>query len=188
MATDRKGQGELWLDWEEKLRRGTKAIRGVDDKPHDPTYKDSQRKSSHGGKGRQNISREDRLYDYRCFRYSIPGPPYMNDIDSIEYRFVGDKIVPLAIVELTVMEYAPPSAAALAKFLEKTWIRWFKTDSQGRFVKEMARRLDLPAYLVVLEPGAYIFHHTKIEATPAWRRLDREQYTNWIEGLDKPRW
>lgn len=150
----------------------------------DPTYKDSQRKSTHGGKGRQVIDREDRLYDYRLFREEIPAPPYPSDIDFVEYRIIDGRVVPVGILEMTCMNFPPPHAAALEKFLGKVWHRWNHEDKQGDFAREMAQRLGCRPFLVVLEPGAEIFHITPLDSLhPKWIKFDRERYTRFVRAL-----
>lgn len=168
---------------------------------YDPTYKNTQKKTKDGGKARHIDSTIDRIYHYRKFRDTIGAPPYPCDIDFVEYVFdENGNVVPVAILEITTLNFEFPHDQARDLFLKKVWTRWSESDAQKKFILKMAKLLNVTPYLVVIPPTPNekpeippppeVYVHTlwitKIsskERPKKWIPLPANKYKEFIESL-----
>ena len=138
---------------------------------------------------RHRHDREDRDADYRDWRWSW-GSALVQDLDQIEYKVVGDHIVPVAMLELTRTKDLFPGPSYF-----RTVERDFKHRLQWRVVRHVARALNVPAALVAYNEDLSCFwvlvcfrpddQPLKKPGQPAWTKMLPSEFRTWIERLHK---
>lgn len=142
--------------------------------------------NEYGTKCRQRDDTEDRLIDYRNWKYK---QKYLwtTDIDQVEWTKQDGKDVPVAILEVTRIDndYKIPPDSYFQEIIERMFVR----DTQGRKAVTLADRLGVPAFIV-----AYLKNMTKfiiydMKKRDGWKILNEDQYVNWhyqIRNMRRP--
>jgi len=131
-------------------------------------------------KKRNREDKEDRTIAYRDTRRDYPFG-YTQDVDQLEYSFLGDEIVFVAALELTRVDHNPkypngPKPQYFEKILER-----FHHDAQGKFAREVARKLEIEAYIVVFDEDVKRFWVYNLSQDIGWKAWNRDQYFRWLE-------
>lgn len=142
-----------------------------------------------GAKARQRDDTEDRTLVYRDWRREVVGRGkrratcYTSDLDQIEYVIVKNVPIPVAILELTRYdhdEHDGPSQS-WAKYKSAILDRYFFRDAQGRFVKVMAERMGVPAYIVLFRKDLGSFYlFDMIDPRANWVHMEPDEYKEWL--------
>lgn len=155
----------------------------------------SKKKTAEGTKARQRNDTEDRSLIYRDWRREVGKTEkdgryrktaYTSDLDQVEYIFVKNEPIPIAIFELTRYdfdEYDGPNHS-WAKYRSAILDRYFLRDAQGRFIQTVARKMEVPAFIVLFRhdlEAFWIFDLMHRDAV--WVRKDAEQYKEWLAQL-----
>ena len=131
-------------------------------------------------KGHQRIDTDDRLADYRSWRFSWGGGAFVSDLDQIEWRMDGGAIRPVAIFEMTRLDgnMTPPRGYFIA--IEK---RFTERDGQAAAVLEFGRRLGVPVAIVLFRHDLSEFWVYVLSNPSKWFHFPAPAYKLWVEGL-----
>lgn len=151
-----------------------------------------KKKTEAGTKAYQRTDTEDRSLVYRNFRRetvkkgSRRSTCYTSDLDQIEYVIVKDEIHPVAILELTRYDFdeydGPPQR--WAKYRSAVLERYFYRDAQGKFVQTMAKKIGVPAYIVLFRNDVKSFWLFDVcDPKALWIHKDEDEYKNWLQDL-----
>lgn len=91
---------------------------------------------------------EDRSFGYREWRWNA-GFGEVQDLDQVEYATIGNEKIPLAVIELTLREVLPSGPKDPPDSYFDAVKRRYLTESQGEFTKQISKRLNVDAYIVV---------------------------------------
>jgi hypothetical protein len=133
---------------------------------------------STGTKSHQRKDREDRTLDFRNFRRTFEGAPYVNDIDLVEWRMEGDTVVPVAVLELTRIDDNHHSGAYLQSILAR-----FSSQGQGLFITQAADRLGCDAYIVAYYQDLTVYCLYNLSEKRGWRIVNPTDYQQWVRSL-----
>ena len=159
-----------------------------------PDYSsDSSKKKTEGGvKARQRDDKEDRSLLYRDWRRETVKKGekkrtcYTSDIDQVEYMIVKGETIPVAILELTRYDFdeSDRPSQSWAKYLSSILDRYFFRDNQGRFVKTIAGKLGIPAYIILFRHDlAKFWVFDMCDAKALWVHKDQDEYRDWLAHL-----
>lgn len=161
----------------------------------DYSSKSSKKLTKDGTKARQREDKEDRSLMYRDWRREVGKTEkdgrfrktsYTTDLDQIEYVFVKDVPIPVAILELTRYDFDEYEGTnhGWAKYRSSILDRYFIRDAQGRVIKELARLLNCEAWIVLFRhdlEAFWLFDLWHKDAT--WVRKTPEEYKQWLADL-----
>lgn len=135
-------------------------------------------------KGRQRADSEERTLEYREWRWNWGKGLYVTDIDQIEYRMDNKRPRFVAILELTRLDGdARPPPGYFHAILD----RYRKRDAQAKATAEIARRLEVGAYIVLYRWNLVEFWVTDLRDTKGrWWHLHQKEYREWIGGGARP--
>lgn len=137
--------------------------------------------NANGVKARQRSDNVDRAQAYRewCRDTGTKGD-YMGDIDSVEWRGIGGKLLPVAIIEITMAE---KHITVNDKYLETIIWRVFTRDHwQGEMATYAAKALNVRAYLTLYREGCTEFWVYSF-ARKEWKHFTPEQYQVFRHNL-----
>jgi hypothetical protein len=155
----------------------------------------SKKKTEAGTKARQRNDTEDRSLIYRDWRREVGKTEkngrfrktgYTSDLDQVEYIFYKNEVHPIAIFELTRYDFDEYDGAnhSWAKYRSSILDRYFLRDAQGKFIQTVARKMELPAFIILFRndlEAFWIFDLMHRDAV--WERKDAEQYKEWLADL-----
>jgi hypothetical protein len=130
-------------------------------------------------KGMSVKNTEDRASAYRAWRMGL-GFGGVTDIDQVEWR--GGK--PAALLELTRVDgnYRTPP-----KYFRSIEDRMLKRDAQGRLARELAEKLQIPAYIVAFRWDLSEFYWRPIFGPApvhmAWEHGNSDEYVEWLRRM-----
>jgi len=134
----------------------------------------------------KNEGGEARTEDYRTWRTNM-GTAGVCDTDQIEYRFVGDKLVPMAVIELCVADYGPKAEDPdeWERFKAKLEAKVSRDRCQGKLLRLLAKSLNTPLLLVCyvkgkLDDGVWV---KQVGASKGWTQMSLADYKASLEGL-----
>ncbi len=142
-----------------------------------------------GAKARQRSDNEDRTLAYRDWRREVVGRGhrrstcYTSDLDQIEYIIVDNIPIPVAILELTRYDHDEHDgqSQSWAKYKSAILDRYFFRDAQGRFVKVMAERMGVPAFIVLFRKDLGSFYlFDMIDPHVNWVHMEPDEYKEWL--------
>ena len=114
-----------------------------------------RRETASGAKARTRPECVDRTIPYRDWHRLQGRDLFVVDVDQVEVRIEGGKVVPVAVVELT---FCPTGLAGYAAdrvpVLEAVWARLDPERAgnlQGYVIRGVGRRLGVPSYVVAFE-------------------------------------
>lgn len=142
--------------------------------------------NENGTKCRQREDSEDRLIDYRNWKYKQDSL-WTTDIDQVEWSIQNGKDVPVAILEVTRIDndYKIPPDSYFEKIIERMFVR----DTQGRKAIELANRLDVPAFIVAYLKNMTKFIMYDMKKRDGWKILNENEYIDWhyqIRNMQRP--
>jgi hypothetical protein len=121
----------------------------------------------------------DRLAAYRTWRYSIgKDRHYVLDVDQVEYRLRGGKLVPVAVLEMTRADVAGADPDRKLLHDIRTRSTW-----QREALEHIATLLGVPLYIVVYHAHLeeyFILAATGVELAHI---IGRKRYADWLEAL-----
>jgi len=132
-------------------------------------------------KKRNREDKEDRTIIYRDQRREYPFG-YTQDVDQLEYSFLGDEIVFVASLELTRVDFNSkypngPTPQYFTKILER-----FNHDAQAKFSKQVAKKLGIDAYIVAFFEDMERFWVYNLSKDKGWRTWNKKEYFDWLES------
>tara|TARA_Y100000310_G_C20692943_1_gene823544 strand:+ start:1756 stop:2229 length:474 start_codon:yes stop_codon:yes gene_type:complete len=144
-------------------------------------------------KGHQRDDWEQRDRAYQEWRHGKGSAALCaQDLDCVEYRYMGGHPIPVAVLELTRIDSLkatldgqqvisiPPQT-----YFDRIIERYGR--GQGKAVMAMAQRLNCCAYIVGYTEDLSIFHVFNLHRPHfGWKRWSQDQYWDWIKGL-RPR-
>lgn len=130
-------------------------------------------------KGRQLEDHTDRTDEYRDWRHEIGHGCYVTDIDQIEWRYEGDRMVPKAVIELTKIDHWSNPDNVLQAILDR-----IKDKPQGQMLRMVADALGVQALIVVIVPGLKVFFmYSLSNDDDRWVKVQNRTYENWLKSL-----
>jgi len=155
----------------------------------------SKKKTKEGTKARQREDKEDRSLAYRDYRRMVGTSykdgrkrktAYVSDIDQIEYIFVDDKPVPIALFEITRYDFDEYDlqSHSWAKYRTSILDRYFSRDSQGKFIVTIAKLLNCNAYIILFRYDVQSFWIFDLMNKNAfWLHKNADEYKEWLAEL-----
>lgn len=144
---------------------------------------------SYEAKPRPYAKTEDRNASYRDWRYGLGKSLYCCDIDQVEIAVIDGCATPVGILEITLCT----TVLEAPTLLEKVWER-LDPDGDGRSktqtqaLRVMARRLDIPAVVVVYQENGQRFATRRFDKSHCqWHIFDKEQYMDFLFWLRERR-
>lgn len=132
-------------------------------------------------KGKRRSDSEDRLKDYRGWRWGAGGRELLvTDLDQIEYAFVDGEPIPVAVLELSRVDgdvKVPPS------YLRAVLDRFQKRDAQGKVSCHLASRLGCKCWIVLFRYDLSEFWVFNLSDSRGWWNLSQPVYERWLERL-----
>jgi hypothetical protein len=132
-------------------------------------------------------AREDRLYDYKAWHYSLGIGFSCSDLDQVEWGYDrSGRIVAVAVLEMTRCD-DPKSICK--RYFEAILERCEERDKQCSFLRQMAAKLETDAWYVVFLPDLSLFyrynltHNTGWDNTTGWQQLTQSEYKEWLQSL-----
>jgi len=130
-------------------------------------------------KGKQRSQDIDRIADYRKWRWGIGNGCYVCDIDHLEYRITGNKIIPVALLELTRVD---GNIKLPDTYLSGVLDRFKKRDAQSKLITYVAELLSCKVWIVLFRHDLSEFWLYNLSSDRGWyKSLSLSQYTNWIK-------
>ncbi len=132
-------------------------------------------------KGRQRSDTEDRLLEYRRWRFTWGGGTFVSDIDQLEWRIVDGQVQPKAILELTRLDgdREPPIL-----YFNNILKRFNQRDGQALAVKTFAKKLNISAAIVLYRYNLeefWVFNLSNDDMR--WYHMTKVKYRAWVERL-----
>lgn len=141
--------------------------------------------NEHGTKCRQRKDREDRLIDYREWKYKQK-MLWTTDLDQIEWSTENGADIPVAILEMTRIDnYKIPPDSYFDDIINRMFVR----DTQGRKAVILANRLKVPAFIVAYLKTMKKFIMYDMINRNGWKTLNEDEYINWhykIRNMQRP--
>ncbi len=125
----------------------------------------------------------DAAKGYKAWHRTLDRTLYMSDVDTIEWRFVGGRLVPVAVIELTTFSDdgigEEKRSAVRDRFDRKTL--------QGQTTRAVARQLGVPALVFLHKADLSRFSVWDMEAD-SWFELAPSQIIDLLKGLPRLPW
>lgn len=138
--------------------------------------------NSYGGKTRQREDREDRLIDYRLWKYKL-NKLYTTDVDQIEWRIIDSQMVPVAVLEMTRIDDDRVPGPNYFKAI----INRFETrDTQKYTITHVAKSLGVDVYIVAFLKNLSYYTIYNLSKGGDWITLNEEEYIDWLKNLGQP--
>ena len=132
-----------------------------------------------GGKTRQRDDREDRLIDYRLWKYKL-NKLYTTDVDQIEWRIIDGQMKPVAVLEMTRIDDDNIPGPNYFKAI----INRFETrDTQKYTITHVANRLNVDVYIVAFLKNLSYYMVYNLSKGDKWEKYNEYQYINWLQKL-----
>ena len=161
----------------------------------DYTSDTSKKKTKFGTKARQRDDKEDRTIVYRDFRRDVGktikdgrkrNTCYVSDLDQIEYIFVDNVPIPVAVLEITRYDFDENKLAphSWAKYRTSILNRYFTRDAQGKFIVNIAKNLNCLAYIVLFRCDVESFWvFDLLNNNHFWKHFSKDEYIEWLVTL-----
>lgn len=116
---------------------------------------------------------------YNDFRRKSPGTVYCQNIDFVEYGFVGDELRFAAILETTHIHTMKPHVFDMVfeRIMEKT--------PQGKILMAMANALGCKAYIVGYNNPVDDFAVCEITGDREWIVMSTSEYQDFLRSFKK---
>lgn len=146
-----------------------------------------KRLNPNGTKAIQKRYGDIRMRPYREFHSGLGRGYYMQDLDSVEYRYEDGKLRIAALIEIT---RADNGKTVDEHYLDGILERFRLRDSQGSVVVEMADRLGVPAFVVLFKEDVSCFWVfcladplSQWVGNEGWVEMEPDQYAHFLEVL-----
>lgn len=133
-----------------------------------------------GAKAHQREDNENRAEIYMRWHRELSNKLLMTDVDSIEWRYRNDELVPVAIIELTRVDNDLPNPE---NYLQGILDRFEKRDTQATAVKKVAAALNVPAYITLFHKELNKFWVYSLTRKKVWKDFSKEEYVKFLENL-----
>lgn len=145
---------------------------------------------SKGGKPHKRSDTEDRAFSYRSYRRTFGDGCYVNDLDHVEWRVRDDVPTPVAVFELTRVDFEFSNDKHRQSYQDSI-LKRFNSDGQMDFVCEMAFRLGVPAYIILFQKNLKHFwlYNLSDDDYPntgipnQWHHKSETGYRLWVKNL-----
>jgi hypothetical protein len=131
-------------------------------------------------KGKQRGDWEDRLRDYRQWRFGLGNGCYVADVDQVEWRLRDGERVPVALFEMSRVD---GNVSVPDTYLKAVLVRLLERDQQGHAAKTFAKALGCKAWIVLFRWDMTEFWVYNLTDDRGWWRMGIEHYRRWLEGL-----
>ena len=122
---------------------------------------------------------EDRAVPYRLWRWDhCDDGMYVMDIDHIEYRYIDNKITPVACLELTLTDDEDVGDGYLSAIIQR-----YKRDSQRELAVFVANKLGCKAWIVLFNRNISKLWVYNLTDDRGWWKLTPEGYEERINNL-----
>ena len=132
-----------------------------------------------GGKSRQRNDREDRLMDYRLWKYKL-NKLYTTDIDQIEWRVIDKKMIPVAVLEMTRID---DDQIPGPNYFQAIINRFETRDTQKYTITHVANCLGVDAFIVAFLKNLSYYMIYNLSKGDRWEKYNEYQYINWLQNL-----
>jgi hypothetical protein len=139
-------------------------LKNMDKKYNQQSQKDYQRSDN-----------EDRSLVYRKWLRTVDADGFFCDIDFIKFK----KGAPRAITELTRCdsEQVPNES-----YFKEITNRWYIRDRQAELIEIIAKKLQVPAYLIVYSKHLAWFMVWSLQVWK-WKYMEPKEYVKWLTNL-----
>lgn len=139
------------------------------------------------GRARHLESTEDRTVVYRDWhRKNLPDECKVMDVDQLEYRFDRDGHIQFrAIIELTIFDPALAAGSGGPNLRDAVKRRIFEDTNQGRCLRTLAKKLDVPALVYLIADDLSQFWVYDIVGNQGWWRCTLDDIKEFL--VDLPR-
>jgi hypothetical protein len=134
-------------------------------------------------KGKQRADTEDRMTDYRAWRWNWGNGCYVNDIDQVEWRLHGGEITPVVALEMT--QYDTNDRHPTSNYLSAILNRYENRDAQAESIKAFAKRLGVDAIIVLFRENLKEFWLYNLTLGEGWVHKDQAAYKTWLMNKGK---
>jgi hypothetical protein len=133
-----------------------------------------------GSKARQRADSEWRAKPYSDWHRTLARGLMMFDVDSIEWRFKGGKLVSVGVMEITRIDNGSTvSDNYLAAILQ----RFKQRDIQGRVAFLVAEALKTKAYIVLFQEDCSQFWVYNLTDSIGWMNYCPSEMEGFLEAL-----
>lgn len=120
--------------------------------------------------------REDRSLIYRNWHRTLK-EFIMFDVDTIEWRYRNNELIPVAIIELTRTDSENVGEKYLQAILDRFNIR----DKQGEMIRKVADALKVNAYITLFNQQLSKFWVYNLSQNRGWRIFNQKQYIDFLK-------
>lgn len=133
---------------------------------------------------------EDRCFAYRDERWRRGAglsdgislnQCYIQDIDQLEYSIVNDKIIYVAILEITRIDknekYPNPTKPYFDAILKR-----YEKDFQGRLAVDLGKKLNCDAYIVLFKYNMEKLWVYNLSQKKGFIEFSQENYFKWLKS------
>jgi len=131
-------------------------------------------------KGQRREDREDRILEYKQWRWHLGHGCYVADVDAVEWRMKDDQLIPAAVFEMTRVDgnaEVPPS------YLRAIIKRMEERDLQGKLAKKVAEKLGVKAWIVAFRHDLTDFWIYNLTDSRGWWPMTQEEYASWLKRM-----
>ena len=134
----------------------------------------------HKTKDKQRKDSEDRLSDYRKWRWKFGNGCYVNDIDQLEWRMVEGETTPVALLEMTRVDGSIPVPPT---YLDSILKRFKERDGQRKIMLRVCDLLGVDVYIVCYRWDLTEFWVYNLSNGSKWIKLSKEKYEQCIKNM-----
>lgn len=141
-----------------------------------------------GSKAYQRKDNEDRGRAYRDWHRRLAHTLLATDVDSVEWRYIGNELRAVAVIETTRVD---SGRVVDEGYLRNIIERFDNRSIQGDAARAVAAALGVPAYLVLFRQDCSEFWLYKLSRPAAerkpweWRHLSAQQMETFITRLGR---
>jgi hypothetical protein len=123
---------------------------------------------------------EDRAKPYRDWHREQNAALLAMDIDQIELRYKHGKLYPVALIEITRLD---GDAAITDRYLQAVLARFRERDLQGTVIRNVAKCLHVPAFLVLFRQNCREFWVYRLTGQDGWQHKTEAEYAAFLADL-----
>lgn len=139
-----------------------------------------KKQSSSGAKGYQRTDTENRVKPYSDWHRTLDRSLLMLDVDFIEWRFRGQELVAVGVMEVTRVDMEKEVTKG---YLDAIIARYEKRDMQGVAARKVARALNTNAYIILFREDCSRFAVYNLTDNGPWRFFDPEAMEAFLKQL-----
>lgn len=130
-----------------------------------------------GAKGRQT---EKVSTPYSSWHRTLDKSLLMLDVDSIEWRYINDRLTPVGVIEETSVRHG---VTVNEKYLASIVWRYQHRDLQGKATRRVANALDTKAYIVLYREDCSEFWVYGLTGNTGWTKYTPDEYEQFLLDL-----